>query len=186
MDALSDPIAFGTTSPQGGNLLIAGRMSKTGGLRMFHQAVGSTTWFSTTMSGPNILEARSVFDTFPSQYGRPYTLRSTGLVENYCFVGCGAGPYPMYTNVQTYDVVGNYGTANMIATSVNGVLELRYEDTRLVPGPLRNGMPSTMLNNDPSCWADRPELFSLEARMVIAWQERCGSGPWRMYVRLGE
>ena len=28
--------------------------------------------------------------------------------------------------------------------------------------------------------------LTLEARMVVAWQERCGSGPWRMYVRLAE
>lgn len=53
----------------------------------------------------------------------------------------------------------------------DGGLRLREDDNGLIPGPLRNGMPSTMSNNDPSCWADRPELFSLEARMV-AWRER--------------
>jgi hypothetical protein len=53
-------------------------------------------------------------------------------------------------------------------------------------GPLRMGMPSNVLNNDPMCFADRPEIVAFDGRFAVAWQERCGAGPWKVYLRIAE
>lgn len=180
----SDPIGFGSSA---GNapLIIAGRSSTSGTLRYFGFN-GSTFSASGALGGP-FVDARTFSVNSGGGGGGPMWVRQNGAVEYLCTIGCSAGPYGLATGASSFDVATNQQTP-MLAVATGGLLELRIVDNSSTrqPGPIRNGMPSTMLNNDPSCFADRPELATFDGRFVVAWQERCGAGPWKVYLRFAE
>jgi hypothetical protein len=91
------------------------------------------------------------------------------------------------TGVSSFDAIPN-PTMFMVALVINGQLELRSLGNGLtlprVAGVPRNGVAGFSLNNDPACEAARPELAVSETwQIFVTWQERCGTGPWRVYVR---
>ncbi len=97
------------------------------------------------------------------------------------------GPYAVVPSATSFDIATNQPWA-MLPISVAGQLELRTADNGFTrqPGVLRGGMPSTTINNNPTCFADRPEVATFDGRFVVAWQERCGAGPWKVYLRYAE
>ena len=179
----SDPIGFGSSSSNA-PLLVAGRSSTTATLR--HFSFNGTT-FTPAGTFSNIVEARTFSSLSGGGGGGPMWRRQTGAVEYYCAVSCGAGPYAVAPSSTSFDVASNPQTP-LVVVGAAGQLELRIADNNfpLQPGPLRGGMPSTPLNNDPFCFADRPELATFDGRFVVAWQERCGAGPWKVYLRFAE
>jgi hypothetical protein len=55
-----------------------------------------------------------------------------------------------------------------------------------LPGPPRSGLPSppAVLNFDTGCEAAWPRLGFVQEALVVTWQERCASGPWKVYARV--
>lgn len=90
-------------------------------------------------------------------------------------------------NVSSFDSLPT-SRMYLVALVTAGQLELRYLGNGLtlprVAGVTRDGGAGFSLNADPSCEAARPELATDPWwRVYVTWQERCGSGPWRVYIR---
>jgi hypothetical protein len=190
-DSASDPlVAAGAGSP-GNNMFAAARTSKTGQLRYFENAVSTGVWSTDccgVSSGNAVMEVRvspgvsNVFATY---------LRAGGALETALF---GGGVSNGATNfvpqpVTGYDAVNDPTPSQMyFATSANGQLQLQAWQLpgsgswTYFPGP-DGGTVAPYLNNDPTCWADQPEMALLYGKLYVTWQERCGAGPWKVYVR---
>jgi hypothetical protein len=182
----ADPLGIGWALPGSTNMYVLGRSSSGVNVRQFFYNGASFNAGNPTGGGSGFTDMRMTTD-LAGGGGGPTFLRQGGIYF-YCSVSCSAGPYTYYTTgVTSFDTVGNYSN-DLLVAAVNGQLMLHTTANGfpLQPGPLRGGMPSTVLNNDPSCIADRPEVGVVDTRFVVAWQERCGTGPWKVYLRMAE
>jgi hypothetical protein len=183
----SDPIGFGSSSASY-PFMVVGRSSTTNTLRAFSFDGTGFFPFAGTVSS-NVTEAR----TFSRENGfaGPLLRLQSGALAFGCTIGCGLfTPVTAAPSSTSFDGVTSPVTPLYVVAAA-GQLELRSLDypsttNSIRPGPLRAGVPSTTLNNNPLCFADRPELATFDARFVVAWQERCGTGPWKVYLRYAE
>ncbi len=181
-DSASDPFVFGNASLNARPMVLL-KSSKSDTIRA---SMADPGWAAPTALGA-ALEARAV--TMVPEYPTTsfnLTLRANGNLDMACIgLNCGAN---FLSGVSSFDALSNYASY-WFATVTSGQLELRYQQYGIGPtafrmvGPLRGGMPAFSLNNDTSCEAARPELAGADGQLFITWQERCGAGPWRVYLR---
>ena len=176
------------TASRPGGFFVAARSSTSGNGRVFFPSGGSSWWLSTQLipggSDP-VVDVRSAMTGFSA--GLLVAQRQSGAVEMQCEGAGTCGTNGYFTSVSAFDLVPAANAAVYFVTASAGAIELwlggtQSPPTRL-PGPLRGGMPSTVLNDDPACFAHRPEVTMFEGVLYVAWQERCGAGPWRVFVR---
>lgn len=186
--AAGDPLVV-PALPSATGYYLAAKGSTSGQARIFN-SVNGTTFFS---DGPYGTSADRIADMRPAMQGASFglmlVLLQSGALQSGCWGQGTCGLNALMSGVTNFDTAGSNGSTSIyIAASLGGTLELyvlgggQNMPVR-VPGPLRAGLPSTMLNNDPSCFADRPELFVLEGMLFVVWEERCAPGPWKVYVR---
>jgi hypothetical protein len=183
-DAVSDPFVFGNAS-LGARSMVVLKSSKT---EVMRASINNPPWGGMTSAGDGP-EARVV----TSMPGTPntafvYTQRPSGALDLIVFGGLNNSATGLLSGVTSFDAISNWASV-WVATSAGGLLDLRLNVSGTgsglarVPGPLRGGMASFPLNHDLACEAARPELAMVDGSIFVAWQERCGAGPWRVYVR---
>jgi len=183
-DALADPFAFGNAS-LGARPMVVLKSSRTDTMRA---SINNPPWTGMAAAG-NGPEARVVtmMQNYPSS-GFVFTQRPTGALDELIFGGVNNSAQGVVSGVSSFDALSNWSSVWFV-TSVGGQLEAWYISfgngtlVNRMPGPLRNGMPAFPLNHDLACEAARPELSMADGALFVAWQERCGAGPWRVYVR---
>jgi hypothetical protein len=183
-DAVSDPFAFGNAS-LGARPMVVLKSSRSDTMRA---SINTSSWGSMVPvnNGP---EARVV--TMILEYtgvAFVFTQRPSGALDEVLFGGPNNSASALVSGVTSFDALSNWSSIWFV-TSVGGVLEARsinFGNGTLalrLPGPLRGGMASFPLNHNLACEAARPEMAMANGRVFVAWQERCGPGPWRVYVR---
>jgi hypothetical protein len=183
-DAVSDPFAFGNAS-LGARPMVVLKSSRSDTMRA---SINTSSWGSMVPvnNGP---EAR-VVTMIPEYTGVAFvfTQRPSGALDEVLFGGPNNSASALVSGVTSFDALSNWSSIWFV-TSVGGVLEARsinFGNGTLalrLPGPLRGGMASFPLNHNLACEAARPEMAMADGRVFVAWQERCGPGPWRVYVR---
>ncbi len=183
----SDPL-LSPSAPTAPGFYVMARSSTSGSARVFFSANGNS-WFAGTSfisgGGDRVTDVRGLL--YGGNSGVGLVLRQSGPLQAFCDGAGTCGLNQWLPTVGTFDAVAGAPSAFIVAAT-GGVLELylgpgaQAVSVRM-PGPIRNGMPSTMLNNNPACFADRPELFITEGLLFVTWQERCAPGPWRVYLR---
>jgi len=186
-DALSDPVPVGVGSLTN-DTVVVGRTSKTGEVRAFTGARGSSTWSAWGSLGTNgvdrVLEARTaITDNYP-QSGFTSTLHQSGRLHVVVYVGVNNSGDFWVSGVSSFDTLYR-GNAVWVVASVNGQLQIKlipygtFSPTAF-PGP----PPTGDLNHDPSCRAEHPELKIMNEKLFLAWAERCNTDPWKIYFRV--
>ncbi len=183
-DAVSDPFVFASAS-RGSQPAVVLKSSRTDVMKA---SIFGPPWRSMTSVG-NGPEAR-IATMIPEYPGAAFVLtqRPTGALDLLIFGDVNNGASGLVTGVNSLDAISNWSSVWFV-TSASGLIEVRYisygNGTTAIrlSGPLRGGVPSFPLNNNLSCEAARPELAMADGRIFVAWQERCGAGPWRVYVR---
>jgi hypothetical protein len=183
----SDPV-LAPSAPSAPGFYVLARSSTSGSARMFFSSNGNT-WLagSSVVSGggDRVTDVRALL--YGSASGVGLVQRQSGPLQAFCDGAGTCGLNAWLPVVSTFDALVGPPSAFIVA-AIGGVLELHIQSgaqatSVRMPGPFRGGMPSTMLNNNPLCFADRPELFAAEGMLFVAWQERCAPGPWRVYLR---
>jgi hypothetical protein len=179
-DVTATPFAYGFQQAGGPVMVIlkSGRNTN-----HFTSNNNTPPWTSPAALGPAV-EARVVGESPSPTLNYAMWLAPAGTLEVRTLNGNVAMPA---TGVSSFDAIIN-PSIYMVALVIGGQLELRFKGNGLtlprVAGVNRNGVPGFSLNNDPSCEAARPELATTETwGLIVTWQERCGVGPWRVYVR---
>jgi hypothetical protein len=183
-DALSDPFVFGNAS-LGARPMVVLKSSKSDVMRA---SINGPPWggMAAADNGPEARVATMIPD-YPSS-AFVFTQRPSGSLDELLFGGVNNAANGVVTGVTSFDAISNWSSVWFV-TSAGGLLEVRYISfgngtvAFRLAGPQRSGMPSFPLNNNPSCEAARPEMAMADGRIVVSWQERCGAGPWRIYVR---
>ncbi len=159
-----------------------------GNLRTLQRLTPTSPWTNTVLGSPSasgnaFADVKIVFES-PGDNGNYVMLRrgNGDVTINFMSTG-GSGGNTTLTNVSSFDAM--LGSADVWAATIeSGHLTLRYSRslwTPLLAQP--RGGPPTSLNNDVNCTADAPVLQRRDEHMVLAWQERCGGGPWVAYLR---
>ncbi len=180
----SDPL-LSPSAPTAPGFYVMARSSTSGSARVFFSSNGNAWSAGSSFvsgGGDRVTDVRGLL--FGGNSGVGLVLRQSGLLQGFCEGAGTCGLNQWLPTVGTFDAVAGAPSAFIVAAT-GGVLELYLGPGASVrmPGPIRNGMPSTMLNNNPACFADRPELFITEGLLFVTWQERCAPGPWRVYLR---
>lgn len=189
-NASSDPLPIGQWAS--GWLYVTARSSIT------HEAYSyrrdnTGVWTSlgrVTQAGQQVTESRLFTPSTGNSTMWTSHLRSGGQLDYLLYGGANNFAYGVFSNVGSYDAaIAPSDIQHYFALSTNGLLQIYYSvigagsAMTLLPGVTRNSVVSDNLNQDPTCWADSPELRFVNEKLFIAWQERCGAGPWRVYLR---
>ena len=183
-DAVSDPFVFGNAS-LGARPMVVLKSSKTDVMRA---STHLPPWSGMVAvdNGPEARVATMIPDYLSSAFA--FTQRPSGSLDERIFGSVNNGANDLVTGVTSFDAISNWSSVWFV-TSSGGLLDVRYISfgngtiALRMPGPLRGGMPSFPLNNNLACEAARPEMAMADGVIFVAWQERCGAGPWRVYVR---
>ncbi|MCU0695762.1 MAG: carboxypeptidase regulatory-like domain-containing protein [Myxococcaceae bacterium] len=182
-DAVSDPFVFGNAS-LGARPMVVLKSSKSENQRV---SINGPPWgpLVSAGTGPET-RVTTMMENYPAA-AFVFTLRPSGAIDELITGSVNNAFSNVVTGVTSFDALSNYSSI-WLATAASGVLELRTVNFGApspvrVAGPLRGGMPGFALNHDVACEAARPELAMTDGRLFVAWQERCGAGPWRVYVR---
>jgi hypothetical protein len=191
-DAASFPIIASDSAVGITDTFVIARTSKSGEVRVFQKSLSTGNWTSvgslgTAGTANKVVDARIMTGKDYPQAAWAAMLRQNGQVDVTLFGTVNNGWTPIASGATSIDVA--YEPSFIwLAASVNGQIELRNQllgsgQWNIQPGPLRMGMPGNSLNNSTSCTAEYPQMALLKDRVYVSWQEKCGAGPWKVYMR---
>lgn len=191
-DASSFPIVAADGVAGITDTYVIARTSKSGEVRVFQKSMSTGNWTSvgslgTAGTANKVVDARIMTGKDYPTAAWAAMLRQNGLVDVVLFGSVNNGWTVIPSGATAIDVA--YEPSFIwLAAAVNGQIELRNQQLgtgiwNVQPGPERNGMPGTSLNNNTACTADKPQIVVHKARVYVAWQEKCGTGPWKVYLR---
>ncbi len=189
-DASSFPIVAADAVSGVTDTYVIARTSKSGEVRVFQKSRTSGTWSSVGNLGTGgttnkVLDARIMTGKDYPTAAWAAMLRQDGSVNVTLFGSVNNGWTPIASGATGIDVA--YEPSFIwLAAAVNGQIELRSQQLGsgqwlMQPGP--RGGTNYSLNNDTSCTADKPQMALLKDRIYVTWQEKCGAGPWKVYLR---
>jgi hypothetical protein len=176
------PVGFAVSN---GDLVLAVRTNTPADLHSFRKVAGSTTWTLSDLNEGTPVDIRlCTAGTYFTWLG---TLNTAGVASARLFGSVNNAATWASSLATAFDCIYTPGGGRLLATAaVNG--ELRpfhgFGSAQAFPGVVRGGVPSPTLNADPLCTADAPEMLVRGNKLVVSWQERCGTGPWKSYVRV--
>lgn len=196
-DALSFPISqgfFDNDTPTARRVVLA-RTSKTNAAVMFARTAAGA-WGSVSVAGAsptNVISIRAVRpDPTAGAFGEVYAVgRSSvpALVTRSEHAGY-SGPIPesgwsIYPSASSFDVAHLNAViyAAFISNDDLNVAWCAYNGSSCPITFLQAPGGGTALDANPVCSPNHPELTMVRNGLVLTWQERCGSGPWRVHAR---
>ncbi|MBX7117088.1 MAG: hypothetical protein K1X64_22405 [Myxococcaceae bacterium] len=189
-DASSFPIVAADAVSGVTDTYVIARTSKSGEVRVFQKSRANGTWTSVGNLGTGgttnkVLDVRIMTGKDYPTAAWAALLRQDGSVNVTLFGAVNNGWTPIASGATAIDVA--YEPSFIwLAAAVNGQIELRSQQLGtgqwlMQAGP--RGGNNYSLNNDTSCTADKPHMALLKDRIYVTWQEKCGAGPWKVYLR---
>lgn len=178
------PVGMATSA---GDVAVAVRTNTPADLHVFRKAFGASSWTLYDLNEGVPVDMRFCLMTPGGSSGMWLaSLNTAGVAQAVLFGGPNNGNTYASVLGTGIDCLSSPSSRLWAATTANGELRLwsDFSPPNNFPGVVRGGMPSGTLNHNPLCVAEAPELSINGNNLIVAWQERCGTGPWKSYVRV--
>lgn len=175
--------AWGHASVSGAQFVIA--RTSSGDLRSYQRTSNTAAW-TTSNYGPlpattdAVRDVRIPYFTSADTGLQALVLHQSGKVTADSWGFGGTGSILGLVGVTAMDVFNDVNSS-WTATIENGQLAIYARPSNMFL-PMQ-GPNQSSFNNDPTCTADSPTIQRAGEHLVVAWQEKCGAGPWRAWMR---